>query len=548
MEVIPVSQGTVIYALDSVDQLTDWAERVAIATNAEIVSNHKEPVELIFLDSFDWLFYGVGVRLRAESYTDVNSKKIILRWLSDGCSLRSPAALHLEQLPKTAADLPAGHMHDSINERLGLRSLIPLASVRSRQIKLAILDEERKTCCRMALEHNYARPGGGRRSIDLGYRLCLETLLGYEKVFSKTSKLLEKLEGVTRTEDDVFENAVKVTARIPGDYSSKIKTSLKRDWRVDKACRLILLDQLDQIEWNIEGTIANIDTEFLHDLRVATRRSRALLSRFKNAFPISVYKRFSKELALVGKNTTPLRDLDVFMLDFPKYLESLPSGLRLNLMSFNDFLSARHKLELGILNKNLNSRRFEKFRTKWRAYLEKPLPKKTSGGLSAEPIGKVADIRIWKTYRRLIKQGLSITDRSSATDFHELRKTCKKLRYLLEFFADLYTKKEINKIINELKSLQENLGDFQDLDVQAIRLNHFRKEMNQEGEIAKKTFVAMEALIKNMNEEKKQVRTEFAQRFSKFSSTKVEKGFRKLCGRATSGKKNKKDKMIELTE
>ncbi len=541
-------QGTVIYALDSVEQLKDWAERVAIATNAEIDSNHKESVELTFLDSFDWLFYVAGVRLRAESCSGVDGKKIVLRWLSNGCSLRPPAALHLEQLPKTVTDLPVGYLHDSIDERLGFRSLIPMANIRSRQIKLVIFDKEGKTRCRMTLEHNYARPGRGRRSIDLGCRLRLEPLLGYESVFSKTSKLIEKLKGVTHTKDDIFEKAVKATGRIPGDYSSKIKTSLKRDWRVDKACRLILLDQLDQIEWNIEGTIESIDTEFLHDLRVATRRSRALLSRFKNTFPISVYKRFSKELTLVGKNTSPLRDLDVFMLYFPKYLESLRPELRSDLMPFYDFLLAHHKSEQALLNKNLNSRRFENFRKRWRAYLEKPLPKNPSARLSTQPIGEIADIRIWKTYRHLTRQGLSITDESPATDLHELRKTCKNLRYLLEFFADLYIKKEIKEIISELKNLQENLGDFQDLDVQAIRLNHFCEEISQEGKTVKKTFIAMDVLITNMNEEKKQVRKEFAQRFSKFSSPKVEKEFRKLCGRTIHLKKNKKDKMVELTK
>jgi CHAD domain-containing protein len=546
-----VAQETAIYTLDSVDKLSNWAERFAIVTNAQILSNHEEVVELTYLDSFDWLFYSAGVQLRAESSSGVDGKKIILRWLSDGSSLRPPAALPLDRLPKTAADLPAGQIHDLVNKQLELRSLIPMASVRSRQIKLAIFDKESKTRCRLILEHNYARPGGGRRSIDLDCRLRLEALLGYEKVFSKTAKLLGKLEGVTRTKDDVFENAVKASGRIPGDYFSKIKTNLKCDWRVDKACRLILLDQLDQLEWNIEGIIANIDTEFLHDLRVAIRRSRALLNRVKNAFPISVYKRFSKELAWVGESTTPLRDLDVFLLGFPKYLDSLRPELRTNLMPFHDFLSAHHKTEQVILIKHLNSRRFKNFRTKWRAYLEKPLPKSPSAKLSTKPIGVVADIRIWKTYRRLIKEGFSITENSPATDIHNLRKTCKKLRYLLEFFSDLYSQKEIKETINELKNVQENLGEFQDLDVQASKINHFQDEMSEEGETRKNTFIAMDALIENMSMKKEHVRTEFDQRFLKFSSIGVEKEFRDLCGRVTPEKKkhNKKnDKTSRLTK
>lgn len=529
-----------IYVLDSEDQLITLAERIATAIGAEVLSKHEALVESVYLDSFDWLFHQSGVKLQTETGSAIDGKKLILRWISDTPALSPPAAVHLDKLPETADELPVGKMHDGIHKVLGLRSLIPVARVRSRQVKLAVRDQEGKTLCRLILEHNHARTKSGRRSVDLGCRLRLESLLGYEKVFSKTSKLLGRLEGVAHSKDDVFENAVKATGRTPGDYCSKIKTSLKRDWRVDQACRLILLDQLDQIEWNIEGTIADIDTEFLHDLRVATRRSRALMNRLKNAFPISIYKRFSKELAWVSEITTPLRDMDVFMLDYPKYHASLRPGLRQSLMPFYDFLSAHHKTEQAILNKKLTSRRFEKFRTSWRACLQKPLPKRPSASLGPESIGKISDIRIWKTYRRLIKQGLLVTERSPPTDLHELRKTCKKLRYLLEFFSDLYSKKEIKEIIIDLKNFQENLGAFQDLDVQASKLINYREEMSHEGEVLKKTFMAMEVLIENMNMQKKLVRREFAQRFSTFSSTKVEKEFRNLCGRGTPAKKHKK--------
>lgn len=541
-----MTQEAVIYALDSADQLTNWAERIAIATNAKILSSHEELVDITFLDSFDWLFYSAGVQLLAESRSGVDGKKILLRWVSGGSSKRSPAVLYLDRLPKTAADLPTGQMYDCINKQLGFRSLLPVASVHSKQIKLAILDKENKTRCRLILEHNYARPRGHNRSIDLGCRLRLEALLGYEKVFNKASKSLGKLKGVRRTQDDIFKNAVIVTGRTPGDYSSKIQVHLRSEWRVDRACREILLAQLNQLEKNIEGTIANTDTEFLHDLRVATRRSRALLSRMKNAFPKSICHRFSKELAWVGEITTPLRDLDVFMINFPVNRDSLVPELRANLAPFYEFLCTHHKAEQAVLIKHFNSRRFANFRTKWRAYLEKPLPIRPRAGLSTKPIGEVADKRIWKTYRRLIREGKSITPDSPAEDLHELRKTCKKLRYLLEAFASLYSKKEIKKIINSLKILQENLGDFQDLYVQATKLRDFSQVMSEEGETRKEVFIAIRALIKNMLIKKKLARAEFAQRFSFFATAQVEKEFRRLCRRDISRDRKDPKKKKEL--
>jgi CHAD domain-containing protein len=535
-----------IYVIDCEGQLIKLAERIAMATGAEILSKHEELVELAYLDSFDWLFHQSGVKLQTETGSTTDGKKIILRWIPDRHPLSPPAAIHLDKLPETAADLPVGKMHDSINKILGLRSLIPVARIRSRQVKLVMRDHEGKTLCRLTLEHNHARPKLGRRSLDLGCRLRLEALVGYEKAFTKTAKLLKKVNGLAAAKDDLFIQALNAAGRSPGDYSSRINFNLKREWRTDKACREILLSQLDQLERNIEGTIAGTDTEFLHDLRVSVRRSRSLVDRMKVAFPKSIYDRFSKELTWLGDKTTPLRDMDVFMLDFPKYLESLRSELRVNLTPLHDFFIAHHKSEQVILAKHLHSRRLENFRVKWRKYLEQPIPKKPVAQLSTRPIGEVADRYIWKSYRHLIKKGLTITQNSPDVEIHKIRITCKKLRYLLEFFSSLYSNKEVKEIVSTLKNVQENLGEFQDMSVQAVKLSNVALEMIAEGEKRPDALMAIDNLITKMNNKKQQVRLEFDERFSRFASAKVEKKFRKLCKKNKSGKREiKTDKTVK---
>ena len=47
-----------------------------------------------------------------------------------------------------------------------------------------------------------------------------------------------------------------------------------------------------------------------------------------------------------------------------------------------------------------------------------------------------------------------------------MRKRAKGLRYLLEFFAPLYDPVAYRKVVGDLKSLQDCLGDFQDSQVQ----------------------------------------------------------------------------------
>jgi CHAD domain-containing protein len=42
-----------------------------------------------------------------------------------------------------------------------------------------------------------------------------------------------------------------------------------------------------------------------------------------------------------------------------------------------------------------------------------------------------------------------ITEQSRDEDLHELRKTCKKFRYLIEFFHNYYPDKRIKKVVKD---------------------------------------------------------------------------------------------------
>src|SRR6266550_6449803 len=69
--------------------------------------------------------------------------------------------------------------------------------------------------------------------------------------------------------------ALPISGRHPGDYSSKIDVKLTAEMPARCALEEVLLRLLDTLEANVPGTIKDIDTEFLHDLRVAVRRTRS---------------------------------------------------------------------------------------------------------------------------------------------------------------------------------------------------------------------------------------------------------------------------------
>ena len=72
---------------------------------------------------------------------------------------------------------------------------------------------------------------------------------------------------------------------------------------------------------------------------------------------------------------------------------------------------------------------------------------------------------------------MAITDETPSEALHELRKNCKKLRYLIEFYRSIYSEKDVKPAIKALKILLDNLGLFQDLEVQANKLREFAHQM-----------------------------------------------------------------------
>ena len=105
---------------------------------------------------------------------------------------------------------------------------------------------------------------------------------------------------------------------------------------------------------------------------------------------------------------------------------------------------------------------------------------------------------------------------------------CKKLRYLMEFFSSLFTRQKINRLIEQLKKLQDNLGDFNDLCIQLAYLRNIAEELPMTRQKSKKTLVAIGSLIGSLDREKQKVRDAFATTFTNFASLVNKKLFREL--------------------
>jgi CHAD domain-containing protein len=141
----------------------------------------------------------------------------------------------------------------------------------------------------------------------------------------------------------------------------------------------------------------------------------------------------------------------------------------------------------------------------------------------------LADSRIRKVFKQVRKDGNAIYADSPAEALHELRKDCKKLRYLMEFFQSLYPKPEIRELIKQLKILLDNLGEFQDLQVQAEALETFGEQMLKEG-VPARTLMAMGILVGQLLTRQAQAREAFFNLFKQFGSETNLQAFKQLFG------------------
>ena len=487
--------------------------------------HHAEPPRMLqrtWYDSFDWRLYANNSTL--EDTRDGNEHTLVWRTLKGN---QGDARLKLKIAPRFAWDLPQGHFRERLEPVLEMRELSPKLRIRSRVNTLRILNKDEKTVAWVVVEENTLPRQKGLRAGKLDNRVSVILVRGFPKPSVEVAELLQE-QGLSPAQGDLLQTALSMFGEAPGSYSSKLNLELDPAMRADEASKLILHRLLDIMMQNEAGTRIGTDTEFLHDYRVAIRRTRSALSQIKAVFPKQIVDRYKTEFAWLGQITTPSRDLDVYLLTFDKYRDSLPVSMQADIEPLRDFLIRHQKLENRALVKAMDSARYRRIITNWRSFLEQPVNERSTLKNAGRPVLDVACERIWRMYRVAIKEGNAINAESPAEALHELRKTCKKLRYLMEFFQSLFPSSDIKELIRILKSLQDNLGDFQDYEVQVSTLKEFSHQMVAEGQVPPDTLLAMGILIDGLERRQHQAREEFADRYSGFSQPHNQERFRQL--------------------
>jgi len=478
-----------------------------------------------FHDSFDWRIHELG-----GTYQTVGSGARRLHVWRDADGrvrhrLRHPGD------PGFAAELPSGALRDDLAAVLSPRRLLPVVTSTVRVRTIAILDDEEKTTVRVRVARGESSQPERGEPHEVAPRVTVVPVRGYERERLRVARFLGEECGLLPDSAGELAHALEPLGRTPGDYASKFELELDPAMPARDAARAIHLTLLESMLRNQEGTRRDLDSEFLHDFRVAIRRTRSALTQIRGVYPALDVERFKEELRWLFVETGPTRDLDVHLLHMEIHEQGLADEIRTDLEPLEEFLVRKRKRARDRLLAALDSERYRRLLEEWRAFLtEKPAG--TLFSRNAErPVRELASERIWRIYRRMLKRGRAIEGDAPAAVLHEVRIRAKKLRYLLEFFRSLYPEQQIAGLVAELKRLQDSLGEFNDYQIQRQSLERFAGEMAEEGSAPVRTHLAMGRLLAQLEARQVAERSRIAERFERFASKENRKTFARLFSR-----------------
>jgi CHAD domain-containing protein len=516
----------------------DFASVVAALTgHLGLRLDASESIDRSWIDTDEGTLFRIGTTLEFRRPVGAD-RAPTLTWFDEGRILAQHDCV-LSTPPETATDLPDSPAMHRLAAAIGDGALVTEPSTISQVALLARLDDEEKTTARILVDRS-AMPDGE----ELPVVLELVPMRGYEDEADALERAMHKLIALESTSSTVMLLARRRAGLGPTPGSDPV-LDLDEDLSAIEAWRTALQFLTIAMRDNFEGTLSGEDPESLHAFRVAIRRIRTVLRDGHDVLDPEARDRFREEFRWMGDITTPQRDADVHLLEYPDLVATLPKKRRADLGPFRDVLRDHRSNCHEQLVRDLRSIRRAEFGMAWAEFLadDSKWTGSNESPDSLRPARVVAANRIARAHRRLVKDGRAITPRSPAIVLHDLRKDSKRLRYLFECFGSLFPAREVSRAVKPLRRLQDVLGTFQDCEVQSLALMELADDLvTREG--GAPALLAVGAVVDQLEARGSRARMRFAGVFEAYDRSSVRRSVRRL-GRTARVKKKSKKKSLK---
>ena len=265
------------------------------------------------------------------------------------------------------------------------------------------------------------------------------------------------------------------------------------------ACRLLLHQQVFQILLHEhlarQQESVRKSARAIHTMRVAIRRSRAILHLYQSVLPTvqahlaqgetaqeetAQVQSIIKGLRRLGRKLGYVRDLDVALANLRAFRRGQPESLQKGLKLLRGELRSRRKEAHADLLLLLDSKKHRKFIVRCLDFCRTPETAQhtvvpSGDQVSPSQVRHTLPSRILAAFEavRAYETVITPTNQPPLATFHALRIETKYLRYLLEFTEDLLGNAG-EALIDQLRLLQEHLGALNDAHVEQARLQQWR--------------------------------------------------------------------------
>lgn len=211
---------------------------------------------------------------------------------------------------------------------------------------------------------------------------------------------------------------------------------------------------------------AGEDIEFVHQLRVSTRRAGAALKLLGDSLPKKLRERAKKTLRTLRRAAGDARDWDVFLLGLAsaRSLKSAAGKPALDFLlgyALNERAAAQECLSNAAASVGLEFNE-----------LCDELPAAIGEGEQSQTFADRADEQVRALFVEFNEAVAA--DPTHPDELHQLRIRGKRVRYAMELFVGCFTPPFRDQLYPAIEELQEILGNLQDANVGTERLENLR--------------------------------------------------------------------------
>ena len=248
-------------------------------------------------------------------------------------------------------------------------------------------------------------------------------------------------------------------------------TPLAEDATTEEALAALVRGCLQQIAANAPGLLADNDVEWVHQMRIGTRRLRSCLRLVAKCAPSGELRGLVADVKWLAGILGAARDWDVFVRDtlpplaawFKRDRATAPGLKRLRARA-----EARRRVARAAAREAVGSARFQKMllaggylcATPRFAAACSPDDAQRDDVLDNRATGFAAAL-LARRHRKL-EQSASALESGSPEERHGVRIAAKRLRYIAEFFAPLFSRKRAKVYLKALTGVQDVLGRLND--------------------------------------------------------------------------------------